>query len=43
MTSNCDQLQTEKDEALKKIAKIEATYRKMEKEKNEMVQVDLIT
>ena len=39
VTNQCEQLQTEKDEMAKKLHKVESGYRKMEKEKNELIQV----
>ena len=39
VTNQCEQLQSEKDETTKKLHKVESSYRKMEKEKNELIQV----
>ena len=39
VTNQCEQLQTEKEDTSKKLHKVESGYRKMEKEKNELIQV----
>ena len=39
VTSTYEQTQTEREEATKKLQKLEVAYRKMEKEKNELIQV----
>jgi len=39
MSNSSEQLQTEADETVKRLQKLETGYRKMEKEKNELIQV----
>ena len=39
MTNQCEQLETEKADTVKKLHKVESNYHKMEKEKNELIQV----
>ena len=39
VSNSSEQLQTEADETVKRLQKLETGYRKMEKEKNELIQV----
>lgn len=39
VTNTYEQLQTEKDDTVKKLQKLESGYKRMEKEKNELIQV----
>lgn len=39
VSNTSEQLQSEKEEVIKKLQKIETGYKKMEKEKNELIQV----